>query len=116
MRSARLAYRSLLGGLGLNGRFGDGLRPGNGFGRHAFGAAAVLADVFVEVLLAIVVGAFLSRPDLLQRQNIDPVLVHVRLAVGYAGVIDVPRLVPARRSVEHLLLADVEEVAGTGPL
>src|SRR5688572_15611972 len=90
----------------LEGRCGLG-----GILGHAFGAAAVLAQELVEILLAVVVSELLAGSDVAQGEDIDAALADLGLAVGHAGVIDVARAVRARRAVEHLAAAHVEEIA-----
>src|SRR5690606_30653057 len=57
--------------------------------RAAFGAEAVLAEIGVEILLAVVVGELFAGGDVAQGADVDVLLVDLGLAIGVARVVDV---------------------------
>src|SRR3989344_922368 len=67
--------------------------------------------VLVKVLLPIVVGQLLPRPDVAQSQYKHTVPRAVRLAVSRAGVIDVTRLVRRDIAVDHRVLAGPKKIS-----
>lgn len=73
-------------------------------------SASLGFDVFLEIFLAIVVREFLSRGDLPLGDDEYPTVVVHRFAVGFAGMVDISRLVPSRRSVDVPLFIDTEDI------
>ena len=66
--------------------------------------------VLEAVLLAVVVCELGSRLDRLDRHHVHAAAMNLRLAIRFAGMVDIPCLVVARLAVDGLVLADLEEV------
>lgn len=81
-------------------------------------AAPVGLNVFVEMILAVVVGELVAGFDPLFRKDANTLcsLVDFRLAVRSAGVVDVPGKVAARRAVDGPLAVYIEEVPVRPPV
>lgn len=75
------------------------------------GAAATIGpDVLVEVLLAVVIDELLPRLNVLDGVDEDMSTLYLRFAIGFAGMIDIPRDIRTHRAVYRLPTVHLEEV------
>ena len=78
-----------------------GATPTGVFGLELFGHGGVDHQ-------AVVVTQLFTRQNIASRGNKDTPTAFIRLAIGFAGVVDPPRRIAAIQGIDHMLVVDVE--------